>query len=310
MPKGYLITFEGGECAGKGTQTKLLEQFLTSKNYTVNNTLWEPGSTPKSELLRIVVKNKFDTNFEFPNGFLQTFDFNKYKAFFSQDQLSTISERYLKRALELSNNLLKNEVIKFVLRGETKTQLMKRHLQEFINFEQPHAEFLNTYFSKEKLCSETQECLFLAARNILYHNYVEKSLKKYDFTFIDRSLDSSVVYQGHVFNPSRVEHIRKENMIAIQGVVPDITLFLDIPVQEIYKRLQNTSRGTYNDFFDGQKREFHEKVRQGYHKETEFYASLPKHNPQNERIKKINADKSEQEVHTEIINTIKKRFQI
>lgn len=310
MVKGYLITFEGGECAGKGTHAKHLENFLLSKNYTVNNSFLEPGSTPKSELLRMIVKNKFDTGFNFPEDFLKTFDFNKHKAFFCQEELSNVSKNYLKKALELSKNPLKNEVINFVLFEETNTNLLKHRVQEFINFKEPHVEFLNTYFFQEELCSKTQEYVFLAARNILYHNFVEKSLKKYDFTFIDRSLDSSVIYQGHVFNPSRVEQIRKENLIAVQGVVPDITLFLDIPVEEIYERLKITPRGAYKDFFDIQKKEFHNKVRKGYHKELDFYASLPSHNPQHRRIKKINANRSEEEVRKDISEIIQNHFSI
>ncbi|QCE32161.1 dTMP kinase [Acetobacteraceae bacterium] len=49
--KGLFLTFEGGEGAGKSTQTHLLNSWLTAKGYEVCLTR-EPGGTKGAELLR------------------------------------------------------------------------------------------------------------------------------------------------------------------------------------------------------------------------------------------------------------------
>ncbi len=54
MPPGRFITLEGGEGAGKTTQTGLLEQALAAKGIPVVRTR-EPGGSPGSELLRGVL---------------------------------------------------------------------------------------------------------------------------------------------------------------------------------------------------------------------------------------------------------------
>jgi dTMP kinase len=54
VPPGRFITLEGGEGAGKTTQTGLLEQALAAKGIPVVRTR-EPGGSPGSELLRGVL---------------------------------------------------------------------------------------------------------------------------------------------------------------------------------------------------------------------------------------------------------------
>lgn len=51
---GFFISFEGGEGAGKTTQIKAVEEFLTEKGYSVVVTR-EPGGTYGAELVRSVI---------------------------------------------------------------------------------------------------------------------------------------------------------------------------------------------------------------------------------------------------------------
>src|SRR3989344_7933724 len=61
MYTGKLITFEGGEGVGKGTQISLLRNHLASEVYQVSSLeLYNPGSTPVGDICRILYKNKVD----------------------------------------------------------------------------------------------------------------------------------------------------------------------------------------------------------------------------------------------------------
>lgn len=62
MTRGYFITFEGGEGAGKTTQIQNLASFLTSNNKDIVITR-EPGGTPTAEAIRdLVFSVKHDGN--------------------------------------------------------------------------------------------------------------------------------------------------------------------------------------------------------------------------------------------------------
>lgn len=308
---GYLITFEGGECAGKGTHIRLAKKALENLGYSVNASFWEPGSTPKAELLRIVVKNKFDTNFNFSDDIIKKINLENNAHFFENDKISQTCKSYLEDVLKNSNTPLKNEFINFVLTNSLSrnSELEKLMVDLRKDFPQdPGLVLFKDYFTKEVLTAKMQENVFYAARNILFHNYIKDSLNNYDFTIIDRSLDSTAVYQGRVFNPSRIDAIHEENLKAVEDMVPNLTLFLDIPVDEIYERLKITPRGSYPDFFDGQKREFHEKVRQGYHDELKYYENLPNSNREKGRIVRIDTNTTMDDVHQNILSTIKSRY--
>lgn len=308
-----IISFEGGEYAGKGTQIILLRNKLEQMGFSVKSQYFEPGSTPKAELLRIIVKNKYDTLFKFPDEIIKQLKLNENTHFFKQDKISKVAEKYLEDILEKSKTPLKNELVYFVLHNElpknSKLTTIMNELKEK-NPENPAHTLFKEYFVNEKFTPKMQENAFYAARNILYHNYINKPTNDADIMLLDRSLDSTTVYQGHVFNPNRIEQIRKENLNATEGTVPNKTFFLDIPIEELFKRMALVERGDYNDFFDGQKKEFHKKVRQGYINETKHYENLSRNHKEHGRIKLINAQihedkqKNKQAVHEKIYKEV------
>ena len=55
MPQPFFITFEGGEAAGKSTQTRLIAAYLTRQGYQVTRVA-EPGSTKLGSRIRRLVK--------------------------------------------------------------------------------------------------------------------------------------------------------------------------------------------------------------------------------------------------------------
>jgi dTMP kinase len=106
----------------------------------------------------------------------------------------------------------------------------------------------------------TEVLLYQAARAQLYREIVLPSLGVGKIVLMDRTRDSSVVYQGMV-RGFGVELIEQLNNISTQNTYPDITLLLDVPPKiGLERRIQE---GEMNRL-DMENIDFHEKVRQAY----------------------------------------------
>lgn len=93
--------------------------------------------------------------------------------------------------------------------------------------------------------------LFSTARTQLVQEIVKPALADGKFVILDRFVMSTIVYQGHAgkLNP---EDIRAVNQFATDGLQPDHTFVLDLPVDLAMERLGDTrdrmeSRG--GDYF-------------------------------------------------------------
>lgn len=106
----------------------------------------------------------------------------------------------------------------------------------------------------------TEVLLFQAARAQLYREIVLPSLGVGKIVLMDRTRDSSVVYQGMV-RGFGVELIEQLNNISTQNTYPNITLLLDVPPQIGLKRRVEEGK---MDRLDMENVDFHEKVRQAY----------------------------------------------
>lgn len=106
----------------------------------------------------------------------------------------------------------------------------------------------------------TEVLLFQAARAQIYREIVLPSLAAGKVVLMDRSRDSSVVYQGMVrgFGKEMIENL---NAISTKETYPDITLLLDVPVEVGLHRV--TEAGTVNRL-EMEGSTFHEKVRTAY----------------------------------------------
>lgn len=77
--------------------------------------------------------------------------------------------------------------------------------------------------------------LFAAARNDHVEQKIRPALQEGHVVLVDRFMDSTRVYQGASENldPSFLETLER---VAIAGVVPDLTIILDLPPEEGLKR--------------------------------------------------------------------------
>lgn len=106
----------------------------------------------------------------------------------------------------------------------------------------------------------TEVLLFQAARAQIYREIVLPSLELGKVVVMDRSRDSSVVYQGMV-RGFGVEIIDQLNDISTKKTLPDVTFLLDAPVNVGLQRrlsLEGANR------LDHESTSFHEQVRQAY----------------------------------------------
>jgi dTMP kinase len=138
--------------------------------------------------------------------------------------------------------------------------------------------------------------LFSAARTQLVSEVIVPALKRKAMVICDRFHDSTTAYQGfgRGLDLREVESI---NRIATSGTIPELTLFVDIEVDEIAKRRRIA--GLPEDRMESGGTEFYEHIRQGY-------LSIALHEPG--RFIRINGARPVQEIHEEIWKIVDERM--
>jgi dTMP kinase len=132
--------------------------------------------------------------------------------------------------------------------------------------------------------------LFAAARNDHVEQVIRQALKSGRMVLCDRYIDSSRVYQGVTgdLDPSLMRAIEHA---AINGLMPDLTIILDLPA-EIGLQRANARRGAETaDRFEKETIELHRKRRDAY---LAIAADEP------ERCKVVAADRAAGEIAREI----------
>lgn len=110
------------------------------------------------------------------------------------------------------------------------------------------------------LSHKTEVLLFVASRAQLTKNIIAPALAEGKVIIADRFMDSSVAYQGYGrgLGSKIVESL---NNFAVGEYTPDITFFIDITVDEAFKRMKLSKK---NDKIEIEGKDFFEKVRNGY----------------------------------------------
>ena len=116
----------------------------------------------------------------------------------------------------------------------------------------------------------TDECealLYAAARAQHLSDTVLPALEAGKTVLCDRYIFSSFAYQGYGRGLD-MDFLRAVNSFALQGHMPDITLFLDIPPRSAFERKHGADQ---NDRIEQAGEAFHARVYQGYLRLAEEY---------------------------------------
>jgi len=108
----------------------------------------------------------------------------------------------------------------------------------------------------------SEALLHIAARVEHLAKTVRPALKTGKWVVSDRYADSTRVYQGIVQGVG-IERVDALHGLALDGLVPDRTLILDLPVEEGLARAGRRV-GDDGDRYEGMARSFHESLRAGY----------------------------------------------
>lgn len=157
---------------------------------------------------------------------------------------------------------------------------------------------------KDKMDAVAEALLYYADRRIHMTQKVWPALAQNKWVLSDRFADSTVAYQYYGYN-KKVEKSLLDNLykIAVGDFKPDLTIIFDLDVEiglarsfakatgMTEKETRHESRGT----------EFHRLLRQGF---------LEIAKQESERCVVLNADKTIEELHQDVLNIITERFGI
>lgn len=110
------------------------------------------------------------------------------------------------------------------------------------------------------MCAETELLLMFASRAQLVRETIQPALAAGRWVLADRFTDASFAYQGGGRGQPLARIVELENWAAV-GLMPDLTLLLDVPVAEGLKRANG--RGAA-DRIEMENAEFFERVRAAY----------------------------------------------
>ena len=137
----------------------------------------------------------------------------------------------------------------------------------------------------------TETLLYQAARAQIVEQVIKPHLAAGEIVICDRYADSTLAYQGYGHQQS-LDEVRSLVRYATGGLVPDLTLLLDIDVETGLSRKDKSSEWNRLDAYT---LEFHRRVRAGY---------LAMAGLEPDRWVVVDAEKSWEEVQDELRRTI------
>ncbi len=136
--------------------------------------------------------------------------------------------------------------------------------------------------------------LYEADRNIHIHNVIKPYLERGYYVISDRFTDSTLAYQGYA-RGLNIELVKNLNKTASEGITPDLTFLIDIPVEEGMSRIHRIRK---KDRIEQEDIVFHKRLREGFLKIAEM---------EKERIVVLDGKKDKYLIFYEILEILKKR---
>jgi len=161
---------------------------------------------------------------------------------------STVAERTAVRLREQGHDVL--------LTREPEGTELGRHMWAF---------FRDLAAAGKNMTAEAELFLFAAARAEHVRTVVAPALESGRIVLCDRFADSTTAYQGHGRGVS-LTTVEAANRAACDGLSPDLTLLLDVPVAEGLRRARalETDEGKMPDSIGSESLAFHDRVREGF----------------------------------------------
>lgn len=134
----------------------------------------------------------------------------------------------------------------------------------------------------------TEALLYAASRRQHLQEVIKPALEQGLTVICDRYVDSSLAYQGYARGLG-IDEVYNLNLYATGGLLPDLTIFIDVIPEEGLKRIDTNHRN--KDRLDLETIKFHHLVRDGYLEVVKKF---------NERIKVVDGNKSKEEVYNQV----------
>jgi dTMP kinase len=117
--------------------------------------------------------------------------------------------------------------------------------------------------ANRELSATSELLLYFASRNQNVEELILPALERGAIVLSDRFTDSSTAYQGYARGLGRATVLDLDR-ISCRGLVPDLTLLVDIGVEQGLERVRARNLGDKESRLDAESLEFHRKVRQAY----------------------------------------------
>lgn len=147
--------------------------------------------------------------------------------------------------------------------------------------------------ARTEMSPRAETLLFNAARAQIVDQVIRPALAEGTLVLCDRYADSTLAYQGYGHGQP-LEPLRQLAAYATAGLMPDLTIYLDIDVQEGLKRKQAGGAEEWNRM-EEKALAFHQAVRAGY---LQLAAAEP------QRWLVVDAAQSIEAVHAEIFSCV------
>lgn len=156
------------------------------------------------------------------------------------------------------------------------------------------AEALREILLSAEIDPYTEVFLFLADRSHHVRTLLLPTLEAGAWVVCDRFADSTIAYQGYGRGLD-IEQVRAWNRIATQGLQPDLTFLIDLPVPLALRRIAKITR------FDKESLAFHERVRAGFLQEAQR---------EPERFHLLEGTQAVETLRQEILEVVQRRWRL